>query len=66
MTELNELILFSFYRKGNHDQNEIQPTEWEKTFSNHKSDKGIISKIYKELIQLNSTNKLLIKNRQKI
>ena len=36
----------------------IQPTEWEKTFANHKSDERIISKIYKELIQLNSTQEI--------
>ena len=28
-----------------------QPTEWEKIFTNHISDKQLVSKIYKELIQ---------------
>ena len=30
-----------------------QPTEWEKIFANDISDEQLISKIYKELIQLN-------------
>ena len=30
-----------------------QPTEWEMVFANHISDKGLTSKIYKKLTQLN-------------
>jgi hypothetical protein len=32
------------------------PTDWERIFINHKSDRGLISNIYKELKKLDSRN----------
>ena len=31
-----------------------QPSEWEKIITNEETDKGLISKIYKQLLQLSS------------
>ena len=41
------------HNKGNHQQNKKQPTEWENIFANDTLEKSLISKIYKELTQLN-------------
>ena len=36
--------------KGTIDKTKRQPSEWEKIFANESLDKGLISKIYKQLM----------------
>ena len=35
-----------------------EPTEWEKIFVNNKSHKGFISRVYKEILQINNKNQI--------
>ena len=55
------------HSKGNNQKTKRQPTEWKKIFANDTTDKRVVSKIYKELLKLNTreTNNQ-IKNGQKI
>ena len=42
-----------FTAKETINKTKRQPLEWEKIFANESSDKGLLSKIYKELMQFN-------------
>ena len=40
--------------KENINKTKRQPSEWEKRIANDATDKGLMSKIYKQLMQLNN------------
>ena len=42
------------HNEGNYKQGEKTPSEWEKIIADEATDKQLISKIYKQLLQLNS------------
>ena len=42
------------HSKGNYKQGEKTTSEWEKIVANETTDKGLTSKIYKQLIQVNT------------
>ena len=55
-TEINKLDVIKLKgfctAKETINETKRQPTEWEKIFANEATDKGLISKIYKQLTQL--------------
>ena len=56
-TKINNWVLMKLKSfctaKASINKTKRQPSEWEKLFANEATDKGLISKIYKQLMQLN-------------
>lgn len=51
----NEINLKNFYpSKETFNRIKRQPTRWDKIIGSHIPDKGFISRIYKEILQLNN------------
>jgi len=48
-----------FTEKETINKTKLEPVEWEKILANAISDKGLVSKIYKELIQHTYTQKII-------
>ena len=48
------ITLKGLHNEGNYKQGKRQPSEWQKIIGNEATDKELISKIYKQLLQLNS------------
>ena len=55
-TKINKWDLLKSFHTAKESINKMkrQPSEWEKITANETTDKGLISKIYKQLIQLNA------------
>jgi len=46
------------HSKGNHQEMKRQSTEWEKIFTNLISNEGLISKVYKQHLQVSNNKNL--------
>ena len=66
-TKINKWDLIKFKSfctaKETINKTKRQPTEWEKIFANKVTDKGLVSKIYKQLMQLNIKKKQTTKSK---
>ena len=64
-TKINKWNLMKLKRFCTINTTKRQPSEWEKIFANEATDKGFISEIYKQLMQLNIKKTSQSKNGQK-
>ena len=66
-TQLSSAIKFKSFSTTKEAINKTnrQPSEWEKIFANEATDKELISKIYKQLMQLNIKKATQSKTRPK-
>ena len=57
-----DLIKLQTFYKAKDTVNKTKriPTDWERIFTNPKSDRGLISNIYKELKKLDSRNSCIV------
>ena len=64
---LIKLKSFKFlHSKGNHKQNKKTTHRWEKIFANEVTNKGLVSKIYRQLLHLDTKKTTQSKNGQRI
>jgi len=55
-TEYCNLKIYIYTSKGTINRVKRQSTDWEEIFENQISDKGSVSRIYREFLKLNNNN----------